>query len=310
MRSLVVCCKTKTVFFSAYSAAVLHELRDLRLCACRSQNLKTQRPQRSAAEYTEETSLNSWRCCRQWQALLRHINHEPASVQTVLVGAVGASGIPDCSDFHFLAALCDLGRLTALLLDEGLDHLSRYAGGKLAVFSAFEQYGDHDFRISSRSYSHEPGVVLVFGLAVSGLGLERIAHGLRAPSLSGKIDSLQMRAARRTQGCGHIRHGIGDDLPVCGINRDFHLARCIRGGNDIRWQLRWIGHMRPHQQAAARNRANGTGQLNGSHGDGSLADADGNGLSGVPLLFKVAYLPFFGRHHSADFLRQVDTGLL
>ena len=68
--------------------------------------------------------------------------------------------------------------------------------------------------------------------------------------------------------------------------------------------------MRPHQQTAAGNRADSAGQLNRSHGHGSLADADGNGLARVPFLFEVAHLPFFRRHHAADFLRQVDTGFL
>src|SRR5579864_507416 len=136
--------------------------------------------------------LHSGRRRRQWHTLLGHINHESASLQSVPVSAVGAGGIPYCSDFDLLIALRDLGWLTALLLDVGLDHLSGNSSRELAVFSAFEQYRNHDFRIPPWGHAHEPGIVLVFGLAIGGLGLERIADRLRASGLTGKIDALQM----------------------------------------------------------------------------------------------------------------------
>src|SRR4029077_19476193 len=89
-----------------------------------------------------------------------------------------------------------------------------------------------------------------------------------------------------------------------------HLAWRIRRGNDIRWQLRRVGHVRPYQQATAGNRTDGAGQLNWSYGHRSLTNAYRNGLPRIPFLFEVAQLPFFRGHNATDFLGQVDTGPL
>ena len=51
-------------------------------------------------------------------------------------------------------------------------------------------------------------------------------------------------------------------------------------------------------------------QLNRRNCYRSLPDADRNGFSRKPLLLEVADLPFFRRHDSADFLRQIDAGFL
>src|SRR5580700_8204154 len=118
-------------------------------------------------------------------------------MQSVVFRTVRAGRIPHRSDFHFLIAYGDLGRLTALLLYIRFDDLRSNASGKLSVLSTLEQYGHDDLGISSRSYAHKPGIVFVFRLAIGGLGLERVADRLRASCLAREIDPLQMRAARR-----------------------------------------------------------------------------------------------------------------
>src|SRR6266851_7823481 len=236
----------------------------------------------------------------------RHIDCEMPAAD----GIVLSWSIPHRPYFHFASTLHDFGRLAALLLYVGLDDLRSDPSGKLPVLATFEQHRDHKLGIAPWGHTNEPGIVFEIGLAASELGLELVADGLRAARLPGKIDALQMRAARGSQRRGHIRHGIRDDLPVLGINRNLHFVGCVGSRHRVRRQLRRKGNMRAMHYSPAGDSTDRSRQLHRSHGHGALPNAYGNRFPGIPLLLEVADLPFFRGHHAADFLRKVDPGFL
>src|SRR5580698_7208058 len=65
--------------------------------------------------------------------------------------------------------------------------------------------------------------------------------------------------------------------------------------------------MRLNQSPSARDRSSHTCQLNWRDGDGSLAYGNRNRLAGVPFVVIGALDPFFGRHESRFFARQIDS---
>ena len=56
------------------------------------------------------------------------------------------------------------------------------------------------------------------------------------------------------------------------------------------------------EHAAGRDAADGAGELQGRDRDGSLADADRDGLSGEPLVVVVVLLPVGGGHDAGRFV--------
>src|SRR5258708_24749083 len=62
--------------------------------------------------------------------------------------------------------------------------------------------------------------------------------------------------------------------------------------------------------ASAGDGTNGARHLDGRCRHGPLSNAHGDRLPGKPFLLEVAGLPFFRWHDAADFLRQVNPGLL
>src|SRR5579863_4286551 len=243
--------------------------------------------------------------------MIFHIDRHASGAQGVVVVAVGIGGVPDCADFHLLFFLGDFAGRASLLLAVGLDYLRGGAGGEVSVFAFFEQCADYDFRTAPGLDTDEPAVVFEVGFAHGAeLGFECVADSLGAAGFAGEIDTLEMRAGSGTAGIDHVGHGIGDDLPIFRIERDLDLIRTVGGGNDSGRQVLGIRNVRADQQAATGDGGNGARHLNGRSGNGALADANGNGFTGVPFLFVVADFPLFGRHDAGDFLRQVDAGAL
>ena len=65
----------------------------------------------------------------------------------------------------------------------------------------------------------------------------------------------------------------------------------------------------PAQHAAGGDATEGAGQLQRGYLDCALADADGDGLAGVPLVVLRLHLPGLAGHHAGGLVGQVDAGL-
>src|SRR5262249_10909152 len=122
----------------------------------------------------------------------------------------------------------------ALLLDKSADDLRGHASRQLAVFTALEENGHHDFRVAARRDTDEPAIIFVF-VSLSLSLSEFVTHDLGASGFSGKINSLQVRAAGGSNWVHHFGHCVRNRLPTLGIDgnvsdlliakRDFFILR-------------------------------------------------------------------------------------
>src|SRR4029077_13151093 len=95
-------------------------------------------------------------------------------------------------------------------------------------------------------------------------------------------------------------HTVGDLFEGVFGEREFYFC-------DV---LRVLQHVRLLKNTAGGNAADKAGELQGSGGDGSLPDGDGDSLTCVPFAVKDALDPWFGRHEASFFGRKIDAGLM
>src|SRR5262249_40429206 len=99
-------------------------------------------------------------------------------------------------------------------------------GGEISVLAFLKQRADHNLRIATRFYAYKPAVIFELLLAKGPEArFGRVADGLSAAGLSGEVNALEMRAGCGADGIHHVRHRVGNDLPVLRIDRNFQLVR-------------------------------------------------------------------------------------
>src|SRR6266446_4042343 len=107
--------------------------------------------------------------------------------------AITLGCVPYRSYFHFCVALGNLGWLTSLFVHVRLDHLGCGAGSQVSVLAFLQQRAHYNLRIAPWRHAHKPAVIFEIRLARSAhFRLQDVADGLRAASLSGEIDALQV----------------------------------------------------------------------------------------------------------------------
>src|ERR1700694_1264369 len=205
-------------------------------------------------------------------------------------GFRGFRTAPDARDRNrsgigFVAEQSGIVMKAALLVHVRLNDLRSNARGKIAMFALLDQHGDHDFRIAPGSDTGEPAIVLKL-LAASTLALaQRIADDLGAARLSGKINSLQVGAVGRSYRTDYAGHSVCNGDPVLRIQRDMG-SRIASAGRLLKWRSQLI---RSHNMGAVKRPGHGDSpdgvrQLNGGSRYRSLANAHGDGFTGIPFL--------------------------
>src|SRR5579871_5959232 len=142
------------------------------------------------------------------------------------------------------------------------------------------------------------------------LRFEHVADRLGAAGLARQINALNLGECRRSHRADHLRHRIGDNLPVLGIDRNRDLIWYAGGLQYSGRQVRRVRDVGPDHVAPGRYRAKRSSQLNRGGRNRALTDTDRDGFAGKPLLLEVPDLPLFRWHDTADFLRKIDAGFL
>src|ERR1700737_572875 len=110
-----------------------------------------------------------------------------------------------------------------MLVDIGLDNLSRETRGEGPFSPVLPQHGHDDFRIATRSDSYEPGVGE--HLVSSAEAADRFVAGyLGCTGLAGEVDALEMRGSGGAAGLRDQCHTIGDGFPVLWMDRNGLIA--------------------------------------------------------------------------------------
>ena len=191
-----------------------------------------------------------------------------------------------------------------LLIDKGFNHLRRQVRGACTPAAMLPEHRDDDIWVAPRSHADKPGI----GTAILVLGYGRRAKGvvqyLRGAGFPRKINAFQMRCMGRAGAGRRFRHAVGDDLPGGRIKVHLSGARTGIGLQHgllvLGRQLVWENHMRPLEDAARSDAADGARELDRRQRDRALADPDRDRLARIPLAVIVLHRPLFTRHGAGD----------